>query len=724
MNGLEIWGGVECTINRVGDAYRNQMAQSGHERRPSDIAAIAALGLRTVRYPVLWEAVAPDGLENADWSWADQRLGLLRRYGIEPIVGLLHHGSGPASTQLLDDAFPERFAEYAGAVAARFPWVARYTPINEPLTTARFSALYGHWYPHARDDRSFVRAVLNQCRATVLAMAAIRAVNPAAGLVQTDDLGRTFSTPALAGQARFDNDRRWLAWDLLCGRVGPRHRLRRFLRAAGTSAAELDWFASHSCPPSLVGVNHYVTSNRYLHQDESWCDRSRWGGNGREAYADTEAVRVFDDRRGRLRALLRQAWQRYRIPLAVTEAHIGCTREEQLRWLLDAWRAAQSARAAGVDVRAVTAWALFGSYDWDSLLTESRGHYEPGAYDVRGGSRPRLTALGRLVGMLARGEDEPDRLARRFPACAAPGWWRRPSRLLPGAHARRGRGNGRRPSGRRILITGASGTLGQALARACEQRGIPYLACARLQCDIADRDCVAGVLDAAEPWALVNTAGYVRVDDAESDRERCFRENRDGAAVLASECRRRGLPLVTFSSDLVFDGARRSPYVESDAIAPLNVYGRSKADAESLVLARWPRALVIRTSAFFGPWDAHNFVTRALETLRRGERFRAARDLVVSPTYVPDLVHAALDLLVDGERGIWHLANPGEVSWHELARLAAAAARVDRSGLVPVSTARDGALAARPRYSALGSERAFAMPTLDDAIARYVAASS
>ena len=145
----------------------------------------------------------------------------LRRLGLKPIVGLVHHGSGPHYTSLVDPEFPEKFASFAGAVARRFPWVTDYTPINEPLTTARFSCLYGHWYPHLRDPLSFARALLLQCRAIVLSMRAIREVNPSARLVQTEDLGKTFSTRTLAYQAEFENDRRWLTFDLLCRRIVP-----------------------------------------------------------------------------------------------------------------------------------------------------------------------------------------------------------------------------------------------------------------------------------------------------------------------------------------------------------------------------------------------------------------------------------------------------------------------------------------------------------------------
>ena len=150
-----------------------------------------------------------------------------------PIVGLLHHGSGPAYTSLVAHDFPQLFANYAAAAAARYPWVDDWTPINEPLTTARFSALYGHWYPHARDERLFWVAVLNQVEATIAAMAAIRRVNPAARLIQTEDLGDVYATPPLAGHAEHLRHRRWISWDLLAGRVVPGHALWLYLERFG-----------------------------------------------------------------------------------------------------------------------------------------------------------------------------------------------------------------------------------------------------------------------------------------------------------------------------------------------------------------------------------------------------------------------------------------------------------------------------------------------------------
>jgi dTDP-4-dehydrorhamnose reductase len=702
----------------------DQLERSGHAARADDLDRFAALGIRTLRHPFLWERIAPDGPATAGWTWADARMGRMRALGIRPIAGLVHHGSGPPGALLGSGRFAEGLAAYAGAFARRYPHVTDYTPVNEPLTTARFAGLYGLWHPHGADERTFLRIFLEQCRGVVLSMQAIRAVNPAARLVQTEDLGKTHATRGLAYQARFENERRWLTWDLLCGRVDAHHPLWPDLLRWGADARELAWFAENPTPPDVVGINHYLTSERFLDPRVRRYPPARRGGNAFQRYADVEAVRV---RRGGVagpRALLGEAWRRYGLPLAVTEAHMACTREEQLRWLADVWDGAEGLAGRGVDLRAVTVWALLGAFDWDSLLTRDAGHYEPGAFDLRA-PVPRPTALAALARTLATGEGE------RHPVLDVPGWWRRQERLhyppsgRPVAPRKDGpapRADGRPPRPPRPLaIAGAGGTLGRAFARLCGVRGIAHRALGRGEMDVADPASVRAMLDGLRPWAVVNAAGYVRVDDAEREPGACFRENADGAAVLAEGCAARGIPLLTFSSDLVFDGMRNAPYTERDAPSPVNVYGRSKADAERRVLEVHRAALVVRTAAFFGPWDEHNFVTLALRALREGHPFAAADDATVSPTYVPDLVHAALDLLIDGEGGVWHLANGGAATWAELARRAAAAAGVDASGIEPVSTADLHLPAPRPLYTALASERGWPLPSLDDALARYAA---
>ena len=132
-----------------------------------------------------------------------------------------------------------------------------------------------------------------------------------------------------------------------------------------------------------------------------------------------------------------------------------------------------------------------------------------------------------------------------------------------------------------------------------------------------------------------------------------------------------------------------------------------------------PQALVIRSSAFFGPWDEHNFVSQALSACERGEQFAAAGDLTMSPTYVPDLVNTCLDLLIDREKGIWHLSNGTAVTWAQLTQLAAEVAGVDSTRLEEVLAQQLCQLATRPAHCARGSERGVLMPPLADALERY-----
>ena len=334
MHDLELWGGHECTVNRLGDAYLDQTLLSGHHDRLLDLDLFASLGVKALRYPVLWERVAPDRPGHYDWRWSDERLNRLRELQILPIVGLVHHGSGPRYTSLVDDSFAPGLAEYARAVAERYPWVTDYTPVNEPLTTARFSALYGHWYPHARDEQLFWTALINQIDGIRLAMKEIRKVNPAARLVQTEDLGKTYATRPVAEQAEFDNQRRWMTWDLLCGRVVPGHPMWPRLRRFGLQT-RLHAIAADPCPPDVIGVNHYLTSDRFLdHRTGAYPKKAR-GGNEHIRFADVEAVRVLQPAPEASKARSRRPGTatacRWRSPKATTAAHAktrcaGCAR--------------------------------------------------------------------------------------------------------------------------------------------------------------------------------------------------------------------------------------------------------------------------------------------------------------------------------------------------------------------------------------------------------------
>ena len=722
-NGLEVWAGIECSYTRVGDRYADQLARTGLYDRPEELDRVIALGVRAVRFPVLWERWC--ALGSRAWEWTDRALERLQGAGVTPIIGLMHHGSGPLHASLVDDAFPELLTQFAREVAERYPWVRHYTPINEPLTTARFATLYGHWYPHHTSPRTFGRAMVQQCRAIGQAMRAIREVTPTAQLVQTEDLGKAYATSVLQYQADFENERRWLTFDLLWGHVVDAHPLAVYLRWAGVDERVLLELADQPCPPDVVGINHYVTSERFLDHRLLRYPRALWGGNERHRYADVEAVRVLGKGLAGPYALLREAWDRYRQPIAVTEVQLACTREHQLRWLHEVWHAALWLRTEGVDIRAVTAWSVFGAHDWSSLLTRNDGHYEPGAFDVRA-PEPRDTALAQMIRSLAHcGWFD-------HAVLGSPGWWHCDERLTyPRAATTVARATpqaraataslvkSRRRVQRPILIVGAGGTLGRGVTRGCQERGLDHVALSRSELDVANDVAIARTLAGRRPWLVVNCAGFVRVDDAECERGACWSANTEGARALARGCAAINAKLVTFSTDLVFDGVKATPYVESDGVCPLNEYGRTKAEAEAAVLSTTSDALVVRTAAFFGDHDEHNFVTLALRALAARTPFGAVSDVVVSPTYVPDLVNAVLDLAIDNERGLWHLTSVGAVSWEELAKRAARVARLAATTLYSVTLAELGLQAVRPKFSVLSSERATIMASLDDALARY-----
>ncbi len=621
LHSLELWGGLECTINRVGDDFRDQLKDAGHYQRNDDIDQIATLGITSLRYPVLWEAHQQDSdTEAINWDRSTNQLEKIRSHGITPIVGLVHHGSGPRFTSLMSDDFPEKLASYAFKVATQFPWIEYYTPVNEPLTTARFSGLYGCWFPHHKNDISFAKMIFNQLKAVVLSMKEIRKVNPNAKLVQTEDLAKVHSTPLLKYQADFENARRWLTYDILCGRLNEQHNLWKYFIGIGIDRTVLEFFISNPCPPQIMGFNYYVTSERFLDEHLNLYHRTTHGGNGRHRYADIAAVRVKEA--DGLKALLREAWERYRLPLALTEVHMNCTREEQLRWFKESWDASIELIKEGIAIKAITSWSLLGAFDWVSLLTRNDRDYEPGVFDVtKNFLRP--TALAKMVKSLAATG------AYHHPVVNERGWWNKNA-----AHHEKISANKSAP----IMIIGCDGTLGNAFVRICERRSLSFRAFSHRDLDFTKDEQIIKAIDECKPWAVINAAGYVRVDDAETEWEQCFELNARAPAHLASICKKYGLQLMTFSSDLVFDGQKHLPYIEIDSVKPLNVYGHSKAKGEALILNNFSSSLIIRTSAFFGPWDKYNFGFHVLNSLKESQKCIAVKDVIVSPTYVPDLV--------------------------------------------------------------------------------------
>ena len=412
---IEAWGGAEYTFNRVRDRYFDQMALSGHADRLRDIEQFAELGISALRCGILWEKHESD----TSWIWADNYLDRVRNSGMRPIVGLVHHGSGPPYTSLLDPLFADKLADYAMRLAERYPWVDAYTPVNEPNTTARFSGLYGIWYPHGRSQEEYLRALLGQVKAVVFSMRAIRQVRSDAELVQTDDLGRIWSTPELSSTSDLMNERRWLTYDLLCGVVDQNHSLFNYLCDSGVGEQEILWFRDNPCPPDVIGINYYVTSDRCLdHRIFRYPSALR---SAEGPFVDLAAVRTRREGIQGFEAIQKEAHQRYNLPVAITEVHLGDSVDQQILWAVQAWQAASKGQANGIRCDGVTFWALLGSYFWNNLVTTDNGYYEPGVFDLSQGE-PTPTKLAEIVKQCARG---------RIPSVpvTGQGWWQRPGRF-------------------------------------------------------------------------------------------------------------------------------------------------------------------------------------------------------------------------------------------------------------------------------------------------------
>jgi dTDP-4-dehydrorhamnose reductase len=267
----------------------------------------------------------------------------------------------------------------------------------------------------------------------------------------------------------------------------------------------------------------------------------------------------------------------------------------------------------------------------------------------------------------------------------------------------------------RVLVAGAAGQLGRALV---EQLGPQVLwAGGRSDLDVRDADAVRERVTSARPDVVINATAYNKVDAAETERDEAFAVNERGPLNLARAAASVGALMVHVSTNYVFDGAKTTPYTEDDDAHPLNEYGRSKRAGERAVMGVGGDHLIVRTSALFGRGGNRakggSFIDRVLSRARAGEPLRIVDDQVLSTTYVPDLAAGIVSLLGAGARGMFHVVNDGECTWHTLAAEAVKGAGFDVS-VAPVSSEELGAPARRPIYSVLstGKYRSLGLPRL------------
>jgi dTDP-4-dehydrorhamnose reductase len=263
-----------------------------------------------------------------------------------------------------------------------------------------------------------------------------------------------------------------------------------------------------------------------------------------------------------------------------------------------------------------------------------------------------------------------------------------------------------------ILVFGGHGQLGQELTALAIERGIGLHPVSRHEADIADRDAAAREIARSQPTLVVSAGAYTNVDGAEADTAAATRSNESGPAVLATLCSEQGLPLVHISTDYVFDGAKAAAYVESDPVAPLNVYGRTKAAGEAAIRERHPRHVILRTSWLYGRFGS-NVLKTVLRLATERTELRFVTDQRGCPTSTLDIARAILHMaprLKAGEDvwGTYHLAGRGATTWHGFVSHI-----VDcqscftgrKPSVIPIGSAELARPARRPQNSELDSSR-------------------
>jgi len=273
----------------------------------------------------------------------------------------------------------------------------------------------------------------------------------------------------------------------------------------------------------------------------------------------------------------------------------------------------------------------------------------------------------------------------------------------------------------KVTIFGASGLLGKALMREWREDRVTGLS--SKDADVRDSRQVKDAVEGTHPDWIVLAAAYTDVDGCETNRERAFAVNRDGAANVARAAKEHGSRLLFLSTDYVFDGSKITPYEVGDPRAPQSVYGRSKAEAETQLENIMPDCCIVRTSWLFGV-GGKCFPDTILKLAASRQVLDVVDDQRGSPTYAPDLARTIIQLCRKQAEGLVHVSNRGECTWFEFAQAIVSAARL-KTAIHPTTTDKFPRPAQRPKYSVLSPSSLdrydISMPDWQDALRRYLA---
>lgn len=356
--------GIECSAPTIGNGRirRDLLQECGHyDRWQEDLALVKDLGLSYLRYGLPYHKVHA-GPGQYDWSFADVVMQEMQRLGITPILDLLHFGVPDWLGNFQNPELPLHFADYAGAVAARYPWVRLYTPVNEIFVTARISAKQGLWNEQLTSDRSFVTALKHLVAACVLASHSIVENRPDAVIVPSESVECIHEARVQPSEAtRLFNRNRFISLDLLYGRPCDAETY-AYLLDSGMTASEYSWFMnSPRSGHQVLGIDYY----------------------GRNEYVfATDGRRIpVEDVLG-LYALGKEYHARYQKPIMHTETNVLRVADGP-RWLWKQWFNILRMRQDGIPVLGFTWYSLTDQIDWDIALSEQRGLVNGcGLYDL------------------------------------------------------------------------------------------------------------------------------------------------------------------------------------------------------------------------------------------------------------------------------------------------------------------------------------------------------
>lgn len=359
--------GIECSYPMITgkngkDKRIDQMEVCGHYKNwKKDFHLALDIGVSHLRYgpPYYKVHLGPD---QYDWSFPDETFNYLNEIGLTPITDLCHFGVPNWIGNFQNPDFPYYFAEYAEAFAKRYRWVRWYTPINEILIAASFSALYGWWNERLSDDQCFVTALKNLCKANTLAMRAILKVQPESVFVQSESSEYFHPhSPECMAKANLMNEKRFLALDLTYGH-NMDARMYEFLMDNGMTRNEYHWFLdNHVKGFCIMGTDYYSSNEHMVLKDGS--------------------VRTTGEVLGYY-VITKQYYDRYTIPVMHTETN-SLQRELTVEWLRKQWANLFRLRRDGIPIVGFTWYSLTHQKDWDSTLLGDNGTINPcGLYDL------------------------------------------------------------------------------------------------------------------------------------------------------------------------------------------------------------------------------------------------------------------------------------------------------------------------------------------------------